>query len=70
MILKFTPPAYDGGSQITAYELYINDGDPLTEPTTLVTTYDGSSMTHTLTDTADSLTAGKIYKFIYRAINA
>jgi len=49
--------------------LYINDGDPANEPDTLVDTYTDNSMSHTLSDTADSLTAGLIYKFFYRAIN-
>ena len=50
--------------------MFINDGDPLVEATIPVTTYDGSSMTHTLTDIADTLTSGLIYKFVFRATNS
>ena len=39
MTLKFFKPEDNGGSPVTAYELYINDGDPLTEPDTKVLTY-------------------------------
>ena len=30
MTLKFFKPDDSGGSEVTQYELYMNDGDPLT----------------------------------------
>jgi hypothetical protein len=70
MELRFVPPANDGGSQIVRYELYMNDGNPVNEPTNLVGSYTSNTMTHILFDTVDAMTAGKVYKFMYRAINA
>ena len=37
--LKFFKPENNGGSQVTQYELYINDGESLTEPDTKVESY-------------------------------
>ena len=39
MTLKFFKPSDNGGSPVTQYELYINDGDPSTEPEIKVETY-------------------------------
>lgn len=70
MQLQFYKPHDNGGSDITSYELYINDGTDSNEPTTLVASYSTNTMTHTLGTVADSLTSGKIYRFKFRAINA
>ena len=67
--LKFFKPKDNGGSEITLFELYINDGDPETEPTTLVATYTDNSLGHVLTDVADNLILGDVYKFMFRAYN-
>lgn len=47
------------------FKLYINDGDDMNEPTTLVPTYTTNSLTHTLDlNVGDTyLVSGKIYKF-------
>ena len=37
--LTLFKPESNGGSYVTQYELYINDGDPLTEPDTKVESY-------------------------------
>ena len=70
MTLQFFKPEDNGGSPVTAYELYRNDGDSLTEPTIKVTSYSDNSLEHTLDESVDSLTTGLIYKFKFRAINA
>lgn len=66
----------NGGSDITKYELYMNDGNDFNEPTTLVSGYSNNitcstcySMSYIIDKTALTLTTGKIYKFKYRAIN-
>jgi hypothetical protein len=56
-------PEDNGGSPLTEFELYINDGDDSNEPTTLITTYTTNAETHTLTAADDGLVAGTIYKF-------
>lgn len=67
--LKLFKPTDNGGSEITKYELYRNDGNDANEPTTKVTSYLGALLTHELDKTADSLVTGKIYKIKFRAIN-
>jgi len=52
-----------------SYELWRNAGGTSTTYT-LVSTYDGSSSQHTMSVGADSLVAGQIYKFKYKAVNA
>jgi hypothetical protein len=69
MNLKLFKPIDNGGSEITKYELYLNDGDDANEPTTKVTSYGGALLTHELDKTVDSLVTGKIYKIKFRAIN-
>ena len=67
--MKLFKPTDNGGSEITSYELYINDGNDANEPNTQVTTYAGALMSHELDVTNDSLTTGLIYKLKFRAIN-
>jgi len=70
MSLEFFKPEDNGGSEISSYELYINDGNDANEPLTKVVSYTDNSMTHTLDVTTDSLTTGLIYKLMFRATNA
>ena len=56
----------NGGSAITSYYLERDTGNLATEVTTLVSGYDGISSTYTVT----GLTAGKLYRFQYYAVNA
>ena len=69
MSLEFFKPEDNGGSEISSYSLYINDGNDANEPTTKVTSYSDNSMTHTLDTTTDSLSSGLIYKIMFRATN-
>lgn len=68
--LQFSIPEDAGGSPLTLFELYVNDGNDSNDPATLVSTYTTNSLTHTLTTAADALTTGLIYKFKFRAINS
>jgi titin len=67
--LFFYESIEDGSQPIIRYELFVNEGYG---STTLnqVTTYDGSSNTHTLQTSADAISAGIVYKFKYRAYNS
>jgi hypothetical protein len=69
MTLQFYQVENNGGSEITKYNLYMNDGNDINDPTTLVTAYADNSMTFILVDTAHAMTAGKVYKFKYTAVN-
>jgi len=40
MQLQLWAPEDDGGSFLSTYQLFINDGDDANEPTTVVSTYD------------------------------
>jgi hypothetical protein len=68
--LLFFVPATSGGTPLTQYELYRNDGNDANEATIQVTSYTSNSLTHTLTTTTDSLVTGTIYSFRFRAVNA
>lgn len=68
--LKFYKPADNGGAEISQFQLYRNDGDIETLPSIQVTSYNTNLLTHQLTVIDDSLETGKIYKFVFRAINA
>ena len=68
--MKLFKPEDNGGSDITKLELYINDGNAETEPTTLVSSYTDSTLSHTLDATADSLATGSVYKLKLRAYNS
>jgi hypothetical protein len=59
----------NGGSEISLFELYRNDGDTDTELDIQVTSYDTNLLYHTLDLTTDSLTTGVIYKFVFKATN-
>lgn len=70
ILLDFYEPSYNGGSEIVFYELYINDCDQASEPTTLVTGYtDGSSSYSVTTAEFPTLAGGEICAFKYRVIN-
>lgn len=69
MTLLFSKPADNGGSPVTSFRLYINNGDETEEPETLVTSYDGISLTHTLVDSVDNLSIGSLYKLRFEAVN-
>lgn len=58
----------NGGAEVTGYELFRNEGGVSTNYIK-ITTYDGSSLDHTMTVDDDSLVASTIYKFKYRAVN-
>lgn len=76
IVLSFSPSTDDKGSEITEYELFINGGGSSANFEKVIT-YDGSSLTHTLTvgvdkrpdTTTDAIAPGTIYKFQYRARN-
>lgn len=63
--LLFSESLNNGGSEITAYELWMDDG--FGTEYSQVTGYDDNSMTYTQNDV--SLVAGKIYTFKYRSLN-
>lgn len=67
--LKLFKPEDNGGSEILSFELYRNDGHAENEPTMKVDSYDTNLLTHTLTVAGDGIEEGKIYKFVFRAIN-
>jgi hypothetical protein len=69
MNLKLFKPIDNGGSEITLYEIYINDGNDANEPTTKLVTYLGAALTHELDKNFDPIVTGKIYKIKFRAIN-
>jgi hypothetical protein len=56
IVLGFAEPASNGGSPIDAYKLYVKEQSA--SAFTEVTTYDGTSMTHSLDKDADSLSVG------------
>ena len=55
MTLKFFKPSDNGGSPVTEYELFINDGDPSTEPETKIETCTDNQMKHTLDSVLNNL---------------
>jgi uncharacterized protein len=67
LTLSLQESTVDGGEVITEYELYVNAGGSSVD-FTKVLEYDGQSRLHTITD--DLLTAGVVYKFKIRAVNA
>lgn len=69
MTLQFSTPVDNGGSEITTFELYINDGGLDTLPTVKVASYSTNLMYHTLDVATDGLTTGTVYKLVFRAIN-
>ena len=55
----------NGGSKITEYKLFRDEGDLTSEITTEITDYNGIDSEYTVT----SLTPGIIYRFTYYALN-
>lgn len=51
------------------FELFVNDGDDSNDATTPVAGYTASALTATVVASTNSMTAGKIYKFRFRAKN-
>lgn len=68
IVLKFYAPEDTGGIEVSSYELERDSGS-LNTAFSSVGTYDQTSLTHSMTVSADSLTAGKIYTFRFRAVN-
>jgi hypothetical protein len=69
--LQLYSPSETGGSDLLAYELWI-DGGSLNSAFEQVASYSGSpsSLTHTLERVTDSLTPGLLYSIKFRARNA
>ena len=59
----------DGGDLIISYELWRNSGGSSTTYVK-VSSYDGVSMTHTISVATDGIVSGTIYKFMTVAKNA
>lgn len=57
----------DGGSPITGYALYRDDGDDFTSSYTIMAYTSGTTYT---TVAADAITSKAVYRFVYVAINA
>jgi hypothetical protein len=78
IVLKLSPSSEDGGSPITGYKVFRDDGispgQPFTATTntfaTELTRADGLAPTFTATVAADGLVLGKIYRFVTVATNA
>ncbi len=72
MTLQLYKPEDTGGSEVTSFSLYINDGNSESEPTILVQSYTDNNLVHTLDLNGDdtSLLSGGIYKFAFVATNA
>jgi len=68
MQLKFFKPVDNGGSEVLTFELYRNDGSG-SEPAIKVNSYVSNAMTHILVAANEGMTAGKIYKFYFKATN-
>lgn len=68
--MKLSQTLDDGGDPVTGYKLYRDGGDDLTSSFTEMTNYDGSADTYTATVATDSLVAGKVYRFVYTAVNS
>lgn len=67
--VSILPSTDDGGSSITNYELYRDDGSM--GPLTNVVAYDGISSTYVFDTAIDpTLTTGLIYRFQVKAQNA
>jgi hypothetical protein len=64
-----TSPTDSGGSPLSVFELFVNDGDDSNDATTPVAGYTASALTATVVASTNSMTAGKIYKFRFRAKN-
>jgi len=69
IVLDFSESLDNGGSPIILYELYMDAGS-IGSAYSKVTSYAGSTLTHTLTAGSDSLVSGTTYGFKFRAGNA
>ncbi len=69
--LSLSPSTEDGGSPITRYKIFRDDGNEFSAITYGVELigYDGISSTYTATVQADALALGKVYRFVYAATN-
>lgn len=63
--VAWNAPAFDGGSIVTGYQLYMNDYE--TDEWTLV--YDGANVDSVLVYEVDGLSSGSFYRFQVTAIN-
>jgi hypothetical protein len=72
LTLILSPTAEDGGSPITGYKIFRDDGNAFVANTyaTELTRYTGAATTFLTTILDDGLVSGKTYRFVYAATNA
>lgn len=72
LTLILSPTAEDGGSPITGYKIFRDDGNAFVANTyaTELTRYTGAATTFLTTILDDGLVSGKIYRFVYVATNS
>jgi hypothetical protein len=72
LTLILSPTAEDGGSPITGYKIFRDDGNTFVANTyaTQLTRYTGAATTFLTTIVDDGLVSGKIYRFVYVATNS
>lgn len=63
--LQFYEPEDNGGAELNAFALFMNDGLD-EDPTILVSDYNTNLLTHTVA----GLDTGTVYKFLFRATNS
>lgn len=69
--LVLTPVKQNGGSAVSAYKLYADDGDDTQENFTHVTSYVGNALQHTINGATETrFVTGKTYRFKVTATNA
>jgi hypothetical protein len=71
--LALTLPTDNGGRVLSAFELFRDDGTGAANPTySAVSSFSSTSfaLSHSVSIAVDSLTQGRIYKFVTRASNA
>jgi len=68
--INVNPSEDNGGSVVTAYELYRDAGDDFASSFTKLTNYDGSSLVYGATNANDGIVLGKVYRFKTLAINS
>lgn len=59
----------NGGSPISGYELWADEGDNFTSDFRLIASLSAFELTYSATELNDSLVKGKTYRFISRALN-
>ncbi len=67
IVVELYPPQDTGGSAVTEFELWRDNGSPNSDFDEVLS-YDRVSLTHTL-DTGDGLTPGTVYQIKFRAKN-